>query len=407
MADMNFQTFLQARGMSNVYPAQTFHQQPQHPLRTQTAPFVPRFVHPYHNMMASTSAQTSFFADEMYHYGDEQAMFEGASQHLPFQQSPAPNHAFRPLLPYADALPVRAAAAPLTGAMKIESAEQQAVPGVLASHVDRTQYAPVSDLDWARASIEYDVPSPDSVDSSAMSPLTPATDGSESFAEHFFRSDSYANNTVAAAFTAKQQHVNVFAPHHLHPGATSSSFTAPAQGMFYNPAAFTGLVGAHGQDNVSITPAALAMASSHRFPGAHSTTVPKYLPEASEEADMVSMTGHGRGFALSPDFEQEDVSGTEEDPSASSQSSTVNHPNEQRQRDEFLIRMRQQGVPYREIKRRGRFREAESTLRGRVRVLTKEPGERVRRPEWTTADVSTAAPCDRHSVLKVLTTIHR
>lgn len=59
-----------------------------------------------------------------------------------------------------------------------------------------------------------------------------------------------------------------------------------------------------------------------------------------------------------------------------------------RDRDKFLLKMRNEGFSYKEIKRRGNFREAESTLRGRVRVLTKDKADRVRRPEWTEEDVS-------------------
>lgn len=56
-------------------------------------------------------------------------------------------------------------------------------------------------------------------------------------------------------------------------------------------------------------------------------------------------------------------------------------------RDAFLLEHRRAGISYKEIKRRGRFREAESTLRGRVRVLTKEKWQRVRKPEWFDDDV--------------------
>ena len=41
-----------------------------------------------------------------------------------------------------------------------------------------------------------------------------------------------------------------------------------------------------------------------------------------------------------------------------------------------------------EIKEKGKFLEAESTLRGRYRALTKPMQERVRRPEWKPIDVS-------------------
>ncbi|KAK3939305.1 hypothetical protein QBC46DRAFT_263540 [Diplogelasinospora grovesii] len=56
-------------------------------------------------------------------------------------------------------------------------------------------------------------------------------------------------------------------------------------------------------------------------------------------------------------------------------------------KDDFLVRSKQAGMTYKEIRRRGRFSEAESTLRGRFRTLTKAKEERVRKPEWSTADL--------------------
>lgn len=58
------------------------------------------------------------------------------------------------------------------------------------------------------------------------------------------------------------------------------------------------------------------------------------------------------------------------------------------ERNIFLIRSKNSGLSYKEIKRRGGFREAESTLRGRYRTLTKAKEHRVRRPKWHARDVS-------------------
>jgi len=57
-------------------------------------------------------------------------------------------------------------------------------------------------------------------------------------------------------------------------------------------------------------------------------------------------------------------------------------------KDDFLIRSKAAGLSYKEIKLKGRFQEAESTLRGRYRTLTKRKEQRVRRPEWQHQDVS-------------------
>lgn len=61
---------------------------------------------------------------------------------------------------------------------------------------------------------------------------------------------------------------------------------------------------------------------------------------------------------------------------------------ERNKQNEFLIQSKQAGMTYRDIKREGGFKEAESTLRGRYRTLTKPKLARVRKPEWSDRDVS-------------------
>lgn len=58
------------------------------------------------------------------------------------------------------------------------------------------------------------------------------------------------------------------------------------------------------------------------------------------------------------------------------------------EKDQFLIDARAKKMTYKEIREIGGFTEAESTLRGRYRTLTKSRHARVRRPHWTQADVS-------------------
>ncbi|KAH0538769.1 hypothetical protein FGG08_004657 [Glutinoglossum americanum] len=56
-------------------------------------------------------------------------------------------------------------------------------------------------------------------------------------------------------------------------------------------------------------------------------------------------------------------------------------------KDQFLIESKLAGMSYKEIREKGNFSEAESTLRGRFRTLTKEKGQRVRKPEWEEKDI--------------------
>ncbi|KAL4872252.1 hypothetical protein BDV12DRAFT_162582 [Aspergillus spectabilis] len=57
-------------------------------------------------------------------------------------------------------------------------------------------------------------------------------------------------------------------------------------------------------------------------------------------------------------------------------------------RNAFLIEYKRRGLSYKDIKRLGGFKEAESTLRGRFRTLTKSKEQRVRKPHWYENDVS-------------------
>jgi hypothetical protein len=57
-------------------------------------------------------------------------------------------------------------------------------------------------------------------------------------------------------------------------------------------------------------------------------------------------------------------------------------------KDDFLVRSKLAGMSYKDIRRKGKFTEAESTLRGRFRTLTKHKAARVRKPEWSDKDVS-------------------
>lgn len=56
--------------------------------------------------------------------------------------------------------------------------------------------------------------------------------------------------------------------------------------------------------------------------------------------------------------------------------------------DHLLVHYRSQGVSYKAIKQRLNLDEAESTLRGRYRTLTKPKSERLRKPVWSEIDVS-------------------
>lgn len=80
-----------------------------------------------------------------------------------------------------------------------------------------------------------------------------------------------------------------------------------------------------------------------------------------------------------PMVEAEDLAETDIAGSADAERDTKNR---------FLVESKLAGMTYREIRRQGGFTEAESTLRGRFRTLTKNKEQRVRKPEWQEMDVS-------------------
>ncbi|KAK5953130.1 hypothetical protein OHC33_005698 [Knufia fluminis] len=69
-------------------------------------------------------------------------------------------------------------------------------------------------------------------------------------------------------------------------------------------------------------------------------------------------------------------------PSSSGTGGPGRQGNHDRQKDELLIRLRQQGMSYKDIMATGKFDLQESTLRGRYRTLTKFKDQRVRKPVW-------------------------
>lgn len=66
-------------------------------------------------------------------------------------------------------------------------------------------------------------------------------------------------------------------------------------------------------------------------------------------------------------------------------------------KDDFLVRSKMAGMSYKDIRKKGKFTEAESTLRGRYRTLTKHKAARVRKPEWNDNDVCSCAFLVRYS----------
>ncbi|KAJ5664645.1 hypothetical protein N7462_011458 [Penicillium macrosclerotiorum] len=61
--------------------------------------------------------------------------------------------------------------------------------------------------------------------------------------------------------------------------------------------------------------------------------------------------------------------------------------NDMDKKNALLLEWKRCGLSYKDIKRIGKFKEAESTLRGRFRTLTKAKEQRVRKPTWQNKDI--------------------
>jgi hypothetical protein len=108
----------------------------------------------------------------------------------------------------------------------------------------------------------------------------------------------------------------------------------------------------------------------------HRTSLPATAAASSSPSSSKQASKHPKGHKPSQPAEP-----------PSEQSSG---PDSRAAKDEFLLRAKAKGMTYKEIRRKGNFSEAESTLRGRYRTLTKPKDLRVRKPEWSENDVSHA-----------------
>lgn len=172
------------------------------------------------------------------------------------------------------------------------------------------------------------------------------------------------------------------------PEETASSIVFPRQ---YLPSNFDHLENA---SSLQRTSSEVACVNSHALRALHTVSYDSTGPEPSEHQPLrpeeASSWRTGSFSAPEPEFSVLDPSSS---PSLSdSMVYTTGIPSKKDARrsskDGFLIRSKLSGMSYREIKVKGRFKEAESTLRGRFRTLTKRKEQRVRKPQWQEMDVS-------------------
>ena len=247
-------------------------------------------------------------------------------------------------------------------------------PGVLSGHFDPAQYRPFPYEDMAWASLNQNSLSTVSIKTEVSSPITPGLhDGGHTMDWHS-KQEPYIVHERLGGFD--------------HPA--SNTGYGYFHGVDYAP-----VDGAPAMENLRGIPRSLANHPILAYPGTilvTDTNVPSLRGEVRDnaivQADSASPQDiERRASTPSGASEDEDEDEGSVSSSGSSQLLVEETPAVRSHRDELLLDMWRQGHSYKNIKRRGRFWEAESTLRGRVRALTKAKSERVRKPKWETHDV--------------------
>ncbi|KAI7286878.1 hypothetical protein KC345_g942 [Hortaea werneckii] len=332
--------------------------------------------------MANTGFHPSFFAEEMYHHmRDDQHSAQDYNYDAFASYHSEATVTFRPLLPTTVASPP--ISMPSFVPVKAESTSSLPRPGVLAGHVDNSQFLPITDELWDSASIDYDADasSPGS-DDTINSPSTPNTDSVSSFTEIFFQ-QGHGGDAVAADFAAKRAADNLsIAP--LYPAAAPNQAFWPQ--LPHSTAAMQPI-----SPTTAISPNAVMPAPIIPTQDQHSAQEPSQFARFLHQENELFDSGFSTRNALveelpdAPAPEDENSSDTE-DTSSSRSNASMGAAARHKWEDDLLLREWRKGTPYRRIKAIGNFKVAESTLRGRIRTLTKDKSERVRRPEWTTED---------------------
>ena len=283
------------------------------------------------------------------------------NQPLPLCTQAMPNNfSFRPLVPggyNSSATLLHDSPTP----MKIESTPDLPTPAVLSTQVDVSKYEAVQPREWLQAWPDYSGVSPASVPALESSPVS---EGVESFGDLSF---SYGLSSWNHGHPTGMQ----FGRHYsIAPSITDGSSASPAL-------SYDGFNQRYGSKSWSTSmfgqPDVVPPSRFHQHQPTYYHQPVTATPQEIERPQSAQSAQSERVLTFVPTMQSRQV--TAEDEAYA------------KRRDKMLIELRRKGHSYKEIKRLGRFKEAESTLRGRLRTLTKEKSERVRKPKWNRRDV--------------------
>ncbi|KXT17189.1 hypothetical protein AC579_349 [Pseudocercospora musae] len=371
------------------------------------------------NTPPSAVSDTSFHPDEYFQLPEDTASSTWALQNAPwpdFAEHSTVNHfPFRPTgvdswqihssAPIAVGQESSATVQPsanvevnIPSARDDSSPRPVAAPPVLPHSVDTSQYQVVPDEDWVLSYLDYDsAPSPSSVDSHGTGPHTPISPAGGELSGVSLVS---SNGDLAYSGMMPKVETESTAFNMTPPASWSGSFSSDSMqtsastvasfGGFTYPRHFPQPSG-YPLPLSAIPPSVVTQgsAAAHGHGPPIYTTMHTINPPALMDPRhaVQSFTGSvqeldQRGWETSPE-----ASGSDDESSSDVNDQAIEEARLRRDRDKYLLKMRERGMSYKEIKRRGKFKEAESTLRGRIRVLTKDKSERVRRPDWTDNDL--------------------
>lgn len=325
----------------------------------------------------SFPGQSCFF-DYCFDYRTEEATLYNPLQSFPAQES-APCSLQTLDQPYS--LTTLPASPNNTTASQAVAPRDVPIMPLVQTNVDTTQFEPVESEHWHKASLDFSTgndddtfatSSPTCTDSTNFGPFTPHDESG--FSEVTWRRLSH---DLSSSYDSSGS--DMFKAH--GPDTCFSSFSDASSGIgpqFGSQASHCGGHPSHRSSfeelrapSVEVLPLnPRSFPESFRDTDGLPTILPVIAPKPEEyDGSVVSCTASNTTRQCSTERERE--------------------ANLRDRRDQYLLDRREEGFTYKEIKVMGNFFEAESTLRGRVRVLTKDRSARVRKPVWTESDVGT------------------
>lgn len=280
--------------------------------------------------------------------------------------------------------------------LKIDTSVAAATPlSILSTPVDAAQYEIVHDAEWVWSSTDYASSTQSSDRTESTGPRTPLSPHSaDSTQSSFFNSRYPGSPTGCAVAKVEGAGADMFAstmPRSLLMSCPCTGCAGPASTHQSQQLADTWSFDQAQASYLATVPTYGSTSSSGHLPTfgytnhGQTNSLP-FVPRQTSPPATSSLMDLERQSSETTEGESDESESESDEPNVNDQA--ITEATHRQKRDSFLLNMRRQNYSYKDIKELGNFREAESTLRGRVRVLTKDKSERVRKPTWDSNDVS-------------------